>query len=220
MMNKLLENKNNQIRSVNENPTTVSQTGDSNVYINNAGKIEQTNILYPTVTKINSNKQYPIPQIINTKYYNLIVIAGCEFDDTLSIEPDRAIRIGYTDDFIRNELGQLTKNDIDKIQTYPTLFLPETEQQNGLAGKSQIGFIGFIHKIIVSRDTIKIKANYLWSFPLSAITKLGNHLDLLCMDRAITELNHTHWAIKEANLIGVLAGAGIHLMGPQQNEGE
>ena len=93
------------------------------------------------------------------------------------------------------------------------LFMPEAEFQHARAGENQQVFFGFVDGIRKQDNGVKIRCQLLWPIPMQQISNIGFELGMLDMTRGISEMNHTHWAIKHINLKEELADAKISLFG-------
>lgn len=152
---------------------------------------------------------------LNTNYYHLIVL-GNDFDSIIvTIPKDRALSSHYTDEIIRNKFVELTQENISELLKYPVLITTECSDYYAKADNEQIAYVGKIEKIRTEPQGIKLKLKLELSKPilLQKICSLGFELNLLNMDIAITELNHSHWALKPVNLIQELSDAGIDIKG-------
>lgn len=91
--------------------------------------------------------------------------------------------------------------------------MPEADNYNAKAGDEQQVIFGFVDDVRKQDNGIKIKCQLVWPIPMQQISDIGFNLGMKDMDKAITEMNHTHWAIKRINLIEELTDANISLMG-------
>ncbi len=99
----------------------------------------------------------------------------------------------YTSQEIKTEFGLLDEMAISKIKSYPCIFAYEDPNNRAV-------YLGYITDMVVRNKGIK--------FSFEKIDKLSNEdfhrstfeLDIH-MPKGITELMHTHWTIKEVNLL-------------------
>lgn len=147
--------------------------------------------------------------------YNLVV--GGSFIESLyiKINKKRALCGLYADNNICPKYASLSSNAIKDIIRFPILVVPEAASHYGQASDGQYGFIGIIEKIRVDSCDVALKCRLDQSkpIPLRKIIEIAFNLSIQNMDRAITELNHTHWTIKPVNLIEELTNAGISCKG-------
>lgn len=133
-------------------------------------------------------------ELMNKKFYNLIVT----FDDTAwesdKYEMDRSRFLEYTNTAIRAKYLNLDDKAVEDILKFPCLFLYE------LGGKNY-GYIGYITKIKERTKIIGFKFEKVTTIPIDDVMKLAFELDIDLNSRSITELQRTHWAIKEVNLL-------------------
>lgn len=133
--------------------------------------------------------------------YNLIV-SGDEnaFDGrSIVIDLSRCIR-EYTDKNISETYKQLNDQDIKYLMRLPTLFCYETD-----IGKDSL--LGIITSITTRKLQVKIEYKILDSFLSNEdIMKLSFELDITDW-----EMNRTHWALKDIDLVKELRSKGIDI---------
>lgn len=191
----------------------VNQTGEKNVHIDRVETLEQkTTVLQ--IVKPNGGGRRPTTQTISTRYYHLFVMGGETYEQDYFIVPaDRAMDTYWTSEEVRQQHATLSDESIEELKTYPALFLPESDGYYAKAGAEQYAHFGLITDIRVQDNGIKIKMHIIWSLPLQDIANIGFNLGMKDMDKAIGELNRTHWAIKRINLIEEFRDAGISILG-------
>ncbi len=191
----------------------VNQTGEKNVHIDHVDNLEQKTTVIQIVNQNGGNRR-PTTQTISTRYYHLFVMGGETFEQDYFIVPaDRAIGGYWTSEEVRQQHAALSDESIEELKTYPALFLPETDGYYAKAGAEQYAHFGLVTDIRVQDNGIKIKMHIIWSLPLQDIANIGFNLGMKDMDKAIGELNRTHWAIKRINLIEEFKDAGISIFG-------
>lgn len=194
---------------------TVNQYGEKNVHIDKAENVTQNiTFNFPYVQRLPNGMMQPTSRAINPEYYNLFVIGNETFEsDHFLIQPDRALSKGWTSEEIREQYGTLSEKAIEAIKTFPALFMPEAQWQRARAGEGQQVFFGFVDGIRKQDNGIKIRCQLIWPIPMQQISNIGFELGMLNMTKGISEMNHTHWAIKHINLKEELADAHIFLFG-------
>lgn len=204
-----------EVTAANVPATVVNQNGEKNVHIDRADTVNQSiTFNFPYVARTSDGKMLPTARTINQNYYNLFVMGSEAFDsDHFIVSPDRALSPYWTSDELRGELGELSDEAIEKIKTFPALFLPEANDYYAKASDEQQVIFGFLDSVRVQDNGIKIRYQPLWPIPMQQISNIGFDLGMKDMTRAITEMNHTHWAIKRIDLIEELKDAGISLFG-------
>lgn len=204
-----------EVTAANVPATVVNQNGEKNVHIDRADTVNQNiTFKFPYIARTSDGRMQPTARNINRNYYNLFVMGAEPFDsDHFIVPPDRALSPYWTSDELRNELGELSDEAIEKIKTFPALFLPEANDYYAKASDEQQVIFGFLDSVRVQDNGIKIRYQPLWPIPMQQISNIGFDLGMKDMTRAITEMNHTHWAIKRINLMEELNDAGISLFG-------
>lgn len=194
---------------------TVNQNGEKNVHIDKAESVTQNITLnFPYMQRLANGTMQPTSRVINPEYYNLFVIGDETFEhDHFLVPADRALSRYWTSEEIREQYGTLSEEAIEAIKTFPALFMPEAMWQRARADASQQVFFGFVDGVRKQDNGIKIRCQLLWPIPMQQISNIGFELGMLNMTKGISEMNHTHWAIKHINLKEELTDAHISLLG-------
>lgn len=131
--------------------------------------------------------------------YNLFVTSeeGAWESDSYIMPIDRCLT-SFTPPEIKEEYKLSNKSTLNKILQFPCIFAYEDFHK-------QNAYIGYITDIIVRSSGVKIKYSKLSELPFDVLHKLTFELDIN-MSKAITELMHTHWTIKNVNLFKELDG--------------
>lgn len=195
-------------------PTTVNQYGDKSVHIDTVKHMSQSVTVLPVIQQIRPGITKASPKTISNEYYHLFVMGGETFDqDHFLCSADRALNVYWTSEELRNKYGQLTTANIEELKTFPALFMQEAEGYYAKPAEEQQAYLGIVEDIHVQDNGIKIRWRMIWPIPMQQISKIGFELGMKDMTKAITEINHTHWAIKQINLMEELKDANITLFG-------
>ena len=194
--------------------TTVNQYGEKSVHIGRVDSMSQNVFLCPIMQQLPNGTMQPTNKQLNTSCYHLFVLGGETFvDNHFIVSPDRALCQHWTNDNLREKYGKLTKECIDELKTFPALFMPESDGYYAKPSDKQQAFWGILEDIRIQDNGIKIRFKSIWPIPLREICNIGFELGLMDMTKAITELNRTHWALKNINLIEELKDANISIFG-------
>jgi hypothetical protein len=107
---------------------------------------------------------------------------------------------GYTDKTITHRFKDLDETAIAELMSLPCLFAYET-------GRGEEVFLGWITDIKPRRSGVRVEFELERSLPPfshAAIAKLTSQLDV-----GKFELTHTHWAVKDVDLLPALIKAGL-----------
>ena len=106
----------------------------------------------------------------------------------------------YTSDALKARFGGLDAESMAVLKQLPTLFAYEA----GVGGPARVGWITKIQK---RHDEIRI--TYEFDHAISPIDP--KRIDALVWELEISnyEMNRTHWAVKDADLLQVLRTAGL-----------
>lgn len=133
-------------------------------------------------------------ELRNIKFYNLIVTSDDTAWEVDKYEMERSRFLEYTNPDIRAKYIHLNDKALEDISKFPCLFLYELDRKN-------YGYIGYITKIKERTKKIGFKFEKVTKIPIDDVIKLAFELDIDTTSKYITELNRTHWAIKEVNLL-------------------
>ena len=145
---------------------------------------------------------------INREFYNLFVIGGEKFDKGSFTIPKTKALVESIEPAVKHQFFNLRDDSVvERLLTLPSLFMSE----NADFMRSRPG-----QKALLGRITdLKIEPNDIWiSFEVDAkifqqkITDLTRNLGILD-NPGCSELNNTHWTIKQVDLIEVLTDAGL-----------
>lgn len=126
--------------------------------------------------------------------YNLFVTSEAEAWESESyVMPRERCLTSYTPENIKVQYGKIDEGVIEKVLSYPCIFAYED-----LCKKD--AYIGTINNLIVRDRGVKVYYSIQHVVQYDVLRKLAFELDLN-MRGGITELMHTHWTIKEVNLM-------------------
>lgn len=193
------------------NTMVLNQLGANGVQIAHAGTVNAPiHIMLPT--PVGTAGTPAIQVALSRDYYQLIVTPTFDPNQhTVSMDPTRALTES-TFPAISDRLKNLTQDAIDEIKTFPALIMSENEHY-GRAGGDQFAYFAAVTEIRVGVVAIKIKYAPLTQIPQQHINDLAEPLDLSSRTN-FNELNRTHWAVKNVDLVHELAQAGISVLMP------
>lgn len=133
--------------------------------------------------------------------YNLLITskAGQWNKNAYEYERGRCVR-EYTDDDIEEKYKAFTKEDIQSLMSLPCLFAYEDHVKKPAR-------LGWLTKIKAGAQMVRLEYEIEKGLPTvtaAKVKKLSSELDITDW-----ELNRTHWAVKDVNLLQVLMTAGI-----------
>ena len=207
-----------------EVPAHPVQIGDRNTQVAHADHVTINNHIYPnnpnTVTvndKISLNKSKPTAisevvlnsepaQTIERDYYNLVVTTDEISNGKTTILRNRSLK---TDTDIVKQLSDFSAASRARLMTFPSLIMNENTEYAGRTDSDQQAYYGFITDIKVHENgKVRIKFRCEATIPQQAINKIIDQLDIFG-GMAIMELNHTHWTVKNVDLMEELTEAGL-----------
>lgn len=191
-------------------PSPLSQIGDKNTAVHHANNVIinnyiQTESLPPSCISVVSADEAPESP---HDYYNLFVISDEIINWRFTIPKDRSLQSGSD---IVKKLANLTPESIAQIKTFPSLFMNENTQYGGRTSPIQEAYYGFVTDLRVQENGfIKIRFRCEAKINQQQINDIVHMLDIHA-GSGIMELNHTHWTIKNVNLIEELTEAKLLL---------
>lgn len=205
-----------EIKKAQQAPSTVvNQTGQKNINVEHAENLTQNvTFIMPITERNDDGKRIRKELSLRSDYYHLFVIGNETFEtDHFLVPKDRALMSYFTNDVIRNQYGKLTDDAIEEILSFPALLMPEAEGFMAKAADDQYAILAYLKSIRVQDNGIKIRFHEICPIELKKIASIGFELGMIDMDRAISEMNRTHWSIKHINLLEELSDADISILG-------
>ena len=139
-------------------------------------------------------------------YYNLIVTTDEITNGKTTILKNSSLK---TDSDIVKQLSDFSAASRARLMTFPSLIMNENTEYAGRTDAEQQAYYGFITDIKVHENG-KVRIKFLCEATIQqkAINKIIDQLDIIG-GMAIMELNHTHWTVKNVDLIEELTEAGL-----------
>ncbi len=191
----------------------VQQNAEKIVNVEKLGTLQQTNQFFV----MNGIPGMPgvVPTAFNysTTYYNLIVWGSEPFFEQkhVTITKDRAlVEIGNITEELKSWLSPLTEEAIEALKTFPCIIANENKFY-GKADEDQRAVLAFITDIVNRTNGIEIYFHPLYGIPQQRLNEL--HFELgINGTKSFSEFNHSHWTVKEINLMEVLSENGLKMI--------
>lgn len=146
----------------------------------------------------------------NRDYYNLFVLGGEDFSlfssGSFIVPKERALTLYMTQE-LKAQFDTLNPEAIEQIKTFPSIFSSENDEF-GTCSTTQKAYLGIVKDIKIQDNGIKIYYQTIHELPQKRLNELLSELSLYGTTE-YNELNKTHWAIKEIDLISVLHASNI-----------
>lgn len=159
----------------------------------------------PSMYIVRSDTAIPL----NNRYYNLIVTGEIEFENIqpITMSMDRVLTeyMGA----LKSEFLPLSPRVQERILTFPTIFANEN-MYYGHANENQVFGLGYIQRIKVRHDAVKIYPQIICCLPQQKLNEACFELDM-GGDSSFNELNRTHWSIKKIDLLAELRELGLQV---------
>ena len=133
--------------------------------------------------------------------YNLLMVYDASVWDLPSTEFSRSRYLEYTEAGIAADHRVLSLETVERIKSYPCLFLEE--QFQGVAK------VGYIRNIRERANAILVEYEFDEQIGGIAADRLVEHVNALDINIRNGEQYRTHWALKDVNLFEVLNQVGI-----------
>ena len=161
----------------------------------------------PSMYIVRSDTAIPL----NSQYYNLIVTGEIEFENIQPITmPIDRVLTEYMDE-LKSEFLPLSPRVQERILTFPTIFANEN-MYYGRANENQVFGLGYIHRIKVRHDAVRIYPQIICCLPQQKLNEACFELDM-GGNSSFNELNRTHWSIKKIDLLAELRELGLQTNG-------
>lgn len=161
----------------------------------------------PSMYIVRSDTAIPL----NSQYYNLIVTGEIEFENIQPITmPIDRVLTEYMDE-LKSEFLPLSPRVQERILTFPTIFANEN-MYYGRAHENQVFGLGYIHRIKVRHDAVRIYPQIICCLPQQKLNEACFELDM-GGNSSFNELNRTHWSIKKIDLLAELRELGLQTNG-------
>ena len=146
------------------------------------------------------------PNEVSHDCYNLFVISDEIKNYRFTMPKDRSLQ---GDSTMIKMFADLTPKAIAHIKTFPSLFMNENTQYGGQTSPEQEAYYGFVTNLRVQENgIIKVRFRCDAKINQQQINDIARMLDIH-EGSGIMELNHTHWTIKNVDLIEELTEAEI-----------
>jgi hypothetical protein len=206
----------------NQIPVSVAQTGDKNTSIAHADNLTVNNIFQITSLPIapsNDTVTWALPRqkkdepktsrSASFDFYNLFVGGSNGYllsNNRILMHKDRCLK-GQS--AIDAKYAILDEGAIEEIKTFPSLFMEENTMYDGRTNPEQEAIFGFITGIkLQQNEFVCISFNPVSKINQQKLNYIAVYLDLYT-GKGLTELNHTHWSIKNINLFEELIKADL-----------
>lgn len=161
----------------------------------------------PSMYIVRSDTEIPL----NSQYYNLIVTGEIEFENIQPITmPIDRVLTEYMDE-LKSEFLPLSPRVQERVLTFPTIFANEN-MYYGRANENQVFGLGYIHRIKVRHDAVRIYPQIICCLPQQKLNEACFELDM-GGNSSFNELNRTHWSIKKIDLLAELRELGLQTNG-------
>lgn len=148
---------------------------------------------------------------MNKDYYNLFIIGNEEYDGEYFVVPSERVLSSGTTDETKSKFYPLTSETIETIKSMPSIFASENHEY-GKTDSNHFAIYGLVTDIKVVSAGLRIYFKELGpvKVPQQLLNEKISQLDIYGTTH-LNELNRTHWAIKNIDLIQELKNEGINL---------
>jgi hypothetical protein len=146
---------------------------------------------------------------LSREYYNLFVIGGEKFDSgSFTIPKERALVIGIEPDVKQRFFFDL-RNDsvVEQILSLPSLFMSENADFMR-SRPGQKALLGRMTDLAIEPNDIRVSFEADIQIFQQSITDISQYLGILG-NPGCSELNNTHWTIKQIDLVKILTETGL-----------
>ncbi|MDE6789625.1 MAG: hypothetical protein K2J47_09965 [Ruminococcus sp.] len=157
-------------------------------------------ILIAAINALGSINEDELQSFLSQSYYQLIItnseIHGAKHVD---IPLERGLNYGRTPAEIKERCGDLSKEGIDELLSYPAIICNENVFHNGKTDENQLAILARLTKIKKGETDIRIRFFPLATFFQKQLNEYAVDLGL-SSGVTLTTLNTTHWTVRKKNL--------------------
>lgn len=190
-------------------PATLNQHGSNGVQIAHADTVHAPTILIGTVQPTSAPGLTAQQHSLSADAYHLFVTNDDPFEDNrFLVDRCRALNENeYTDEDFVDDFASLSPEAIETLKTYPAIVTTENHDY-GETDEDHLAFWGFLNKIRVRSNGIRITFTPVHPFPLQRLNENAGLFGIEARSR-FSELNRNHWALKRVNLLRAFTEAEI-----------
>jgi len=159
---------------------------------------------------VGSKKQLPLfgAATLDRIYYNLFVIGGEKFDKGSFTVPKTKALVESIEPAVKSHFFNLRDDSVvERLLTLPSLFMSENADYMRSRPGQKVLF-GRIISLEIEPNDVRIFFVADAEISQQSITNISHNLGILSIP-GCSELNNTHWTIKQVDLIEVLTDAGL-----------
>jgi hypothetical protein len=155
--------------------------------------------------------------MLNREYYNLFVIGTEKFDgDSFTVAKTSSLVSAIEPDVKDKFFNIRDDSVVEQILTLPSLFMSENvDFMRSRPGQKAL--LGRVTELSIERNDIRLSFEADVKIFQQSITDISHSLGILG-NPGCSELNNTHWTIKQVDLIGVLTENGLLNLGGFQTQ--
>jgi hypothetical protein len=145
---------------------------------------------------------------LSHEYYNLFVIGGEKFDsDSFKVSKANSLVIGIEPEVKKKFFNIRDDSVVEEILTLPSLFMSENPDYMR-SRPGQKALFGRVTEIEIEPENIRISFQAEAGIVQQRVTDISRSLAILA-NPGCSELNKTHWTIKQLDLVDVLTETGL-----------
>ena len=204
---------NTELQKVSGNHSSVIQSGERSLYIENReGGIVNLNYT-PSMGSITGELLQAI-QSFSKDYYQLIVTGyDIHTSNSVVVTSDRALTVGNVPHELLRTHSTLTDDAVARMLKLPAIICNENTQFYGNTDTQQKAIYAYIRKIKKCGRDIKIYFQPIQLFSQQTLNEYAIDFGIN-IDCALTELNRSRWYIKKVNLFEAFRDANIAVLAP------
>lgn len=190
----------------------IHQQAEKIVNVGHADTVQTNNTFFFTTGLPGMPGYAPIPTSFSMDRYNLIVYGQEPFttDCHITFEKRRCLveRDNISDE-LRQLYSPLTPEAMTDLKSFLCLLLSEN-RHSGWTDEDHYGCVAQLVDIKNRTNGIELYLHPLFAVPQARISELIHDLGICGKYKRFNELNHSHWTVKEIDLMEVLNDAGLN----------
>ena len=185
-----------------DQPSSWEQRGDNNLQVGHADELH-------VYQQFAATQRESLICPVRDECFHVLVgnVPAGQQQGTLTFTLSQILDLSSTSRELFERYRKLDADSVDELKLFPAIIASEN-QDYGRASATQFAGVGIITDIRLLRSSACV--DYLvWDLiGQNSINGLCDELDLRG-NKVYTELDETHWALKERDLVGVLQSVGL-----------
>ena len=190
----------------------IQQHAEKIVNVEHANTIQTSNTIYIATGLPGGPGFQTTPFCFSRDYYNLVIFGNTPFthEDHITLTKDRClVELKYITEELRDRFSPLTSEIIAELKSFLCIVTSEN-MYYGWTDKDHFALIAQLLEVKNRSNGIQLYFRPIFQVPQTWISEHLFELGICGRYKRFNELNHSHWTVKEIDLMEVLNDAGLN----------